>query len=234
MSFVTAQIREALKDHVLEEVLPETKDFRAFYMKEKDGGRMMSTLFVFTPEGIVIMGDLCPGGPKNQGSISDFNYGLGWFSRQQSEGYLCSKFLTTEWQIEVAERWCREHIEEMKKEVVGADYLKSEPAKTADEWTALLKTRPEWEELLKTLPEWDDLLTQLQGGEIGRDHFHEALQDLDYDVEDEGFEYHLNTAGWLCGLQQRFAELYQKMYPPQPEPVAAQSASDLHSEKKGD
>lgn len=250
MSFVTAQIRESLKNHILVEALPQTGDFRAFYMKEPGEGRMMSTLFVFTPEGIVIMGDLCPGGPGNGGSISRFGYGLGWFGSQKSEYYLCEKFLQREWQREVAERWVREHIEEMKKEAGGLEYLKAQSPKTISEWNELLKDRPEWQKLLKILPQWEELLSDLQYGEIGRDHFHEALQDLDYEVEDEGFEFHLSTAGWLCGLQQRFAELYQKMYPPEvtatvviAPPCPAESitvkitvpgASDLHSEKKGD
>lgn len=188
MSFVTASIKESLKNHVLEEALPFGHGFLAYYMKEPGQGRMMSTLFVFTPEGIVIMGDLCPGGPGNGGSISSYGYGIGWFSRQQSEYYLCEKFLRREWQIEVAERWCREHIEEMRKEECNGR---------------------------KDIAGWEELLTRLQGREMGRDHFHEALQDLDYDVEDEGFEYHLNTAGWLCGLQQKFVEEYAKLAPPQ-------------------
>lgn len=204
MSFATQQMRDALKNHVLEEVLPATGDFRSFYMKEPGQGRMMSTLFVFTPEGIVIMGDLCP---KRNGCISDFNYHLGWFARQQSEYYLCSKFLQTEYQTEVAARFVREHIEEMKKDG-------SEPQ--------------------ENIPKWEELLSSLEGGEMGADHFHDALQDLDYEHEDEGYEYHLQTAGWLCALQQRFAELFQKMYPPQPEPAEAKSASDLHPDKKGE
>lgn len=182
MSYVTESMKTALKNHVLEEVLPQVGLFQAFYLKEPGQGRMMSTLFIHTPEGIVIMGDLCPGGPKNQGSISDYGYGFGWFSGKLSEDYLCSKFLTREWQIEVAEEWCRDHIEDMKKE--------ADP------------------DALKKLPEWEELLSRLEGGEMGRDHFHDALQDLDYEEEDEGFGYPRDTAGWLCALQQRFAELY--------------------------
>lgn len=186
MSYVTPSMKDALKNHVLEEALPFGKGFLAYYMREPGQGRMMSTLFIFTPEGIVIMGDLCPGGPKNQGSISNFGYGIGWFSSKLSEGYLCEKFLSREWQITVAKDWCREHIEEMKKDGTESD---------------------------KKLPEWEELLHRLEVGEIGQDHFHEALQDLDYDVEDEGFDYHLSTAGWLCALQQRFAEEYAKLVP---------------------
>jgi hypothetical protein len=181
MSYVKPGMKDALKNHVLEEVLPQTGEFRAFYLKEPGQGRVMSTLFVFTPEGIVIMGDLCPGGPKNQGSISDYNYGLAWFSSKLSERYLCSKFMTPVWQIEVAEGWVREHIEEIKKEADADD--------------------------LKRLPEWEDLFGSLEGGEMGADHFHETLHALDYEPEDEGCDYHWNTAGWLCALQQRFSEL---------------------------
>jgi hypothetical protein len=184
-------MRDALKNHVLEEALQKTGEFQAFYLKEPGQGRMMSTLFVFTPEGIVICGDLCPGGPGNQGSISNFGYGLGWFSGRLSEGYLCEKFLSREWQPKVAEEWCREHIEELKKEA-------------AEEKKAVEK-----------LEDWEDLLDSLTVREIGNDRFHEALQDLDYYVEDEGYDYPLSSAGWLCVLQQRFAEEYAKLVPAQ-------------------
>lgn len=184
MSFVTPAIKEALKNHVLEEALPFEKGFLAYYMRDPGQGRMMSTLFIFTPEGIVIMGDLCPGGPGNRGSISSYNYGIGWFSKKQGEYYLCEKFLSKEWQSVVAERWVREHIAELQAcKDIGR------------------------------LGEWQDLLVRLEGGEMGVDHFHEALQDLDYDVEDEGYEYDLQAAGWLCGLQQKFVELYAALKP---------------------
>jgi len=187
MSFVTPAMKDALKNHVLEEALPFDKGFLAYYMRDPGQGRMMSTLFVFTPEGIVIMGDLCPGGPGNRGSISNYNYGIGWFSRQQSEYYLCEKFLPKEWQSVVAAQFVREHIGQLK--------LNNDP------------------EELKQMGEWEDLLNRLECGEMGADHFHDALQDLDYEHEDEGYEYHLQTAGWLCALQQRFAELYAALNP---------------------
>jgi hypothetical protein len=185
MSFVTPQIKEALKNHVLEEALPFSHGFLAYYMRDPGQGRMMSTLFIFGPEGIVIMGDLCPGRPGNRGSISSYNYGIGWFSKKLSEYYLCEKFLSKEWQSVVAARFVREHIDEMKSE----------------------------KEDLSRLDEWQELLDRLEGGEMGSDHFHDALQELDYEHEDEGYEYHLQTAGWLCGLQQRFAELYAALKP---------------------
>jgi hypothetical protein len=195
MSFVTAEMKRSLENHVLEEALPFGHGFLAYYMKEPEQGRMMSTLFVFTPEGIVIMGDLCPGGPGNRGSISNYNYGLGWFSRKQSEYYLCEKFLSREWQSVVAARFVREHMGEIKMEKDS--------------------------ESLERLNDWQDLLDQLDGGEMGSDQFHDALQDLDYEHDEEGYEYHLQTAGWLCALQQRFVELYAKLHPTQPAEVTA-------------
>ena len=187
MSFVTPQIKEALKNHVLEEALPFGHGFLAYYMRDPGQGRMMSTLLVFTPEGIVLMGDLCPGGPGNRGSISNYNYGIGWFSRPQSEYYLCEKFMAREWQSIVAAKFVREHIAEIT--------LSGDP------------------DYLKDLPEWEDLLNRLDAGEMGSDHFHDALQELGYEHEDEGYEYNLNEAGWLCGIQQKFVELYAGMKP---------------------
>lgn len=181
MSYVTPAIKDALKNHVLEEVLPFGHGFLAYYMKEPGQGRMMSTLFIFGPEGIVIMGDLCPGGPKNQGSISDFNYGIGWFSGNLSENYLCSKFLTEEWQAEAALEWIGEHVKEI------------ESGEEAGNVEAFLQIERD-----------------LRGGEMDESHFRDDLECAGYVCDDElpGYDYHRSTAGWLCALQQRFSELF--------------------------
>lgn len=93
---------ESIKDHVLEQVL-DTERFKAFYMKYPGPPqRSMSTLIMFTPEGIVITGDLCPR-MKTGGVISDLGYGLNWFSGRLSEGYLCEKFMQQGWYRELAE-----------------------------------------------------------------------------------------------------------------------------------
>ena len=77
-----------LKDHTLEKVLDhpaekEKNHFEAYYLRPPEGGRMMSTLITFTPEGIVIMGDLCPDG---SGVISCYGYGRKWFVGKLSGG----------------------------------------------------------------------------------------------------------------------------------------------------
>lgn len=182
MSFVTATMKEDLKDHILEEALPFGKGFLAYYMKRPGTGRIMSTLVVFTPEGMALLGDLTP---ERHGSISALGYGIGWFGSEKSEYYLCEKFLQREYQPEVAARWVREHIEEMKKDREAED--------------------------LERLPDWEELLSDLDGDGMGADHFHEALQGLGYEHEDEGYEYNLRAAGWLCAIQQKFSELCSKV-----------------------
>jgi hypothetical protein len=181
MSYVKPSMAEALKDHVLEEVLQETAGFRAFYLKMPGKTRMMSTLFVFTPEGIVIMGDLCPGGPRNQGCISTFNYGLGWFATELSEHYMCSKFLGEVWQPEVALEWLRANEKD----------LLSEGFKAED------------------LIQLDSSLAGGEMDEASFRHdLEDAGYEMDDELP--GYDYDLDTAGWLCALQQRFSELYIK------------------------
>jgi hypothetical protein len=196
MSYVKPSMKDALKNHVLEEALPQTEEFRAFYMKEPGQGRMMSTLFIFTPEGIVIMGDLCPGGPNNQGSISDYNYGLAWFSGRLSEHYLCSKFLRQEWQAEAALEWIGEHIKD-----IGHD----DGPGFDDDNTADSKKKHK-----AKVEEFREIERDLLGGEMGESHFRDDLERAGYSVDDElpGYDYPRKTAGWLCALQQRFSELF--------------------------
>lgn len=112
MSYVEFSMRDALKNHVLEEV-PGSDKLEGFYLRDPDQGRAMSTLVLFGPEGIVVMGDLCP---NLHGSISAYNYGVGWFSKQGlSEDYLCSKFLQQEWQPVLAQSYCYDMALEVRR-----------------------------------------------------------------------------------------------------------------------
>lgn len=108
MSFIEDHMRTSLKGHVLEQIL-DTEKFQAFYMREKPNSRMMSTLFIFHPEGITIAGDLTP---ALHGNCSAIGYGLGWFAGRLSEGYLCEKFLTKGWHADLAEM----ELSEMSKD----------------------------------------------------------------------------------------------------------------------
>ncbi len=86
-------------------------------MKRPGSGRMMSTQILFTPEGIVISGDLCPR-VGTRGVISDLGYGLNWFSGKLSNSYLCEKFFVVGWHRDLAE----EELETMIKAVRRGEY----------------------------------------------------------------------------------------------------------------
>jgi hypothetical protein len=109
-------MKESLANHVLEEI-PAGEKMQAFWMKKPERGRMMSTLLVFTPEGIVITGDLCPRA-GTRGVVSDLNYGIGWFSGKLSPDYLCEKFLDREWHAELA----AQDLKEMACAVLRGEY----------------------------------------------------------------------------------------------------------------
>lgn len=101
---------EHLKDHILEQVLDAEK-FKAFYLKNPKYGRMDSCLIMFTPEGIGILGDLCPGNDSRNSGVHAYGYGLEWFVGRLSWSYLCEKFLCKEWNAEVAADDCRRRAE---------------------------------------------------------------------------------------------------------------------------
>ena len=82
------RLRKELADHVLEVVTLDT-DLQAFYLKREGSGRMMSTLIIFSPEGITLIGDLVP---CRHGCNSALGYGLRWFSDELSPDYLQEKF----------------------------------------------------------------------------------------------------------------------------------------------
>lgn len=102
-TYIVQHMKESLKDHVLVEV--PTGDIRTFYLKRPEKSRMMSALLIFSPEGIIICGDLRIG---DHGVVSDYGYGLDWFAGELGEDYLCSKFLKREWQSEVAMAWAED------------------------------------------------------------------------------------------------------------------------------
>lgn len=196
MTYVKEHMRDSLKDHILEEI-PAGDKIKAFYTKSPKGGRMMSTLFLFTPEGIVLMGDLCPGGPHNSGSISTFGYGVDWFAGSLSEDYLCSKFLVKEWVPESAIKYVDYEIESLEAQKAQED------AKPGDFEVKLRE--------LKYLKR--DLEEKL----IESEHeFYDRLIEIDaYYCSDgiPGYDYEPGAAGWLCALQQKFSELYHAKYP---------------------
>lgn len=183
MSFVTPQMRESLARHVLVPALDSGK-FEAFLMKRPGEGRIMSTMIVFTPEGIVITGDLCPRA-GTRGIVSDAGYGTGWFRGRLSERYLCEKFLTDEWQLGLAASELREEIGDLRDEDGFDIYVQK----------------------LETIAEMLEHETIDSGQDL-----HDHLNNAGYETADgiPGMDYNLADAGWLCAIQQRFAELYNE------------------------
>ena len=176
---VEPRMVESLKDLILEQVL-DTEKFKAFYMKRPGGGRVMSTLIMFTPEGIVIQGDLTPG---FHGNVSCLGYGLGWFRDQLSEDYLAEKFLQRDWYAEVATadlRWILKQI---------AD--EHETAKPGD------------------VEKIQELVSRCEDGDLDVESFREAWEEIHEEWETlPGCGYNPKEHAWLCAIQQKFAELY--------------------------
>jgi hypothetical protein len=146
------------------------------------------------PEQIIITGDLCPG---DNGILSDFGYGLGWFGSRKSEEYLSEKFLRREWVPEAALRALRYALQEE---------IDSSERDDSDIRAARI----------------DKLNYELDGigdaptGESAITRSHEAFYEFWVEVfgdspEDQGFDYNPRDAGWLCAIQQRFCECYQAL-----------------------
>jgi len=201
-SYVEDSMRELLEKHVLEE-FPAGDKIRAFMMKQPEETRMLSMMILFTPEGIVIKGDLCPRPGVCQGVISDFGYGIEWFGRRLTETYLCEKFMRHIWQKESAAEWCRDHAADV--EAGEYDHEVSVVRNLSDvtkEHRQKLAAR--YKELANSV-ECDELMSMY---DFGRE-----LEELKYEMCDgiPGWDYPLVDAGWLCAIQQRFAELYVEM-----------------------
>lgn len=108
MSYVEQHMIDAVRNHSLTEVTPSGSVVRAFSLQE-GSRRTMSVLLLFTPEGIVLMGDLRL---TRQGVVAAYHQNLSWFCGRMHEDYLCSKFLVKEWQPEVAATDLLRHLAE--------------------------------------------------------------------------------------------------------------------------
>jgi hypothetical protein len=173
--------KDSFKNHVLTCEL-DTEKYKAFWLHKPDGGRCMSCRIIFTPEGIAIMGDITP---TRRGTVSDTGYGVGWFTGELSGSYIAEKFLTKSFQPEKAAK-------EIRDDVAENDGL--EDALDNDAKTELLRIAREIE------------FNGLSAGEAYRD-----IYDIRPSLCEDGFigwGYNETELGWLCAIQQRFAELY--------------------------
>lgn len=175
MTYVTDDIRNLFDNHVLE-LIQEGK-ITGYYLREP-GTRNCLVLLTFSPEGITIAGDLTP---ETNGSVSTYGYGLDWFSRQSSEGYLCEKFLTQRWLPELAAAELRDPGGWFREQVVD------------DNQMIELKL----------------LANSLEVGECGAFESIERLDDIGIECQDvPGFGYDPKEASVLCAIQQTFRRLY--------------------------
>jgi len=127
----TLRFDEELKDHVLEQVLDQP-GWKAFYLRMPDRGRMMSTCFIFSPEGIILTGDLTPA-RHGRGATSCYGYGLGWFAGRLSDSYLCEKFLEKGWHADLAAEDLRDMAAEIRRGRCDDEFGRNELRKAAEE-----------------------------------------------------------------------------------------------------
>lgn len=154
-----------------------------YYLRPADKrGRLGSAMVVFTPEGIVIMGDVCPG---RNGVVSAYGYGKKWFASELDKDYLASKFLPKVWVEDVAAQWLRETIDkETIDDMTGMDNPK----------TAAMRQK-----LGDLLAEFDD------GPCFGPEGFHERLDAIMPGLEGSiGYDYEPRDVELLAAIQRGF------------------------------
>ncbi len=184
------QATDLYKEHQLE-LVEKTSKVEMYYLKKPGHGRMCSTLIIFSPEGIVIAGDLCPAG---SGVISCLGYGLDWFARQLGPGYLAEKFLKQGWDQQAAGEDLRGRAEELREE--GDMYF----------------TDPEI--LAEAIQTTEDCASGCEAGNYTCEY--EMWEELTYraavadyfESEVPGWGYSPREMALLSAIQQKFAELY--------------------------
>jgi len=170
----------------LSEVSEKTQ---SFYLKIPGEGRMESCLVTFTPEGIVIHGDLTP---CRNGVISCYGKGINWFRGELSPCYLAEKFLEKGFHAKEAAKEMRDH----------QHWIHGDPE---DDLSTPL-TAEDWEK------EVIELCDDLEYGDCTHQDLYEWLSDRDIDTDDiPGWTYNPRDVKLLSAIQERFAELYNAM-----------------------
>ena len=181
MNYIKEHMKRSLEHHVLERI----GDKHWFMRRPKTISYSINIANVGNH--IVLVGDLTIGGPH--GCVSAGGYGLEWFSSVNSQDYLCSKFLAKAWQWEVAQ----EQIE---------DWIANSEAYTvSDEDIAKLRSL-----LDRDAFDWEH-------GEPTAHELFTALNEIDYSYVDDGIpghDYDRADAGWLCAVNEKFAELMNR------------------------
>ena len=174
-----ARMKTSFDTHALEEV-NTTRSFRMARGAENN----MSCQITFSSTGITITGDITP---ERNGSTSCRGYDINWFAGELSPHYLADKFLTEKWQASVAAYSLKD----------PECYERENIAEREGDQTA-------------TLEQLDDLIKELTHGCMNQHEFWERYEALGLECYDgiPGVAYDMGELGWLCAIQQRFAELY--------------------------
>lgn len=201
---------DQLKDAVVEP-LEVGEKVRSYYLRRFPGKRMMSTLIVFTPEGIILTGDLRPA----QRGCMTMEYGLTWFCSELEPRYLAGKFLEKKWQPAKAMEWLESHIKDLR--AIPDDAIpEDDPALNGSGESEPGEGKPGKNEPNPYHADTDrlsKLLEDLSNFDSPQE-FYWALvntkpetQVYDYDTVSCGEDYDDNEVGWLYAIQRRFAEL---------------------------
>lgn len=160
----------------------DTPRYKAFWL-HKEGTRCGSSRLLFTPEGIVILGDMAPG---QYGVMSHRYQSLEWFTGELYADYLSSKFLRRGFHRGLA-------VEELQQIVTAKQYSFEE--KLSEE---------SCEDLTR-------LIRLLDCEEVGKEGLRDTLFEIDFDYFSEvfpGWGYNPNEVALLCAIQERFTHLY--------------------------
>jgi len=182
MTYVAKHFAKSLSDLELKQVLVDKDSgISVWTMKRPDSG-FYRVQIIFSPEGIALQGDVRYG--DRTGATSDLGYGFNWFQSNLSEDYLCEKFLHREWVAKYAADSLQEEIDD------------PEEYGLSDEMVAKLKP------IIANLKE--------AAGMMEADLWTE-FENIDYECDEmPGYGFHPDKAMALCGVQQRFHQLYQE------------------------
>lgn len=202
MTYIQPHMRTSLEGHQLK-CLCYTESVKVFLLHRPNTG-IMRVQLSFTPEGIHLTGDVCLGRDLSGIGTQHFKP-LGWFANPdlgKSYGYLCEKFLYKQFQQEKAvedARFNAEHYASMAADETWDD---------------------EERQTYRTLAgSWLQFAVELQrcNDDVDAQHcaygYYGELDDPDA-FEGLGMDYPREDAGWLCAIQEKFAELFAKWTPP--------------------
>jgi hypothetical protein len=176
-----AQYDRVFSKHRLRMVL-NNDPFRAYMLEPEEGGRLNGVLIMFTPEGIVIMGDHAP----VRTGLCCTGYDQAWFSSRKNPEYLVSKFgLDQEWQADLAVEYCNDKLKEFGDAALDED-----------------------NEGYGQRLEWIELRDSIARGYTDEHGFYAFLQENSVDewyLRAIGYDPHVMAK--LTAIQHRFAEL---------------------------